>query len=67
MITLMNLCFCTCGNLLVTRTERADNLCTVCADAPACSHVHPTIIVEWAMAKARREAAAELLTVRRPA
>ena len=39
MITLTNLCSCACGNLLISRQERHDQLCTVCADAPACIEV----------------------------
>lgn len=30
---------CLCGVLLVTPQERADDLCTACADGPACADI----------------------------
>jgi hypothetical protein len=52
---------CRCGSFLTTRQERADRLCTSCADAPAVFDVHPGSIAAWAIAKVRAEE--EMLTV----
>ena len=52
---------CLCGVFLANKQERADGLCTSCADMPAVSDVRPDVISAYAMATVHGEGIGQTL------